>query len=80
MSWASTSPRSQPPEDIPAPLLHELARRLFIAGTPRDVEAQGEHLAASGVERLFGMLQWGPRRYDEQMRMLAKHLLPAFAA
>ncbi len=68
------------PEDIPAPLLHELARRLFIAGTPRDVEAQGERLAASGVERLFGMLQGGLRRHDEQMHMIAKHLLPALAA
>jgi 5,10-methylenetetrahydromethanopterin reductase len=64
-------------DDIPTPLLHELASRLFIAGTPKDVEAQGERLASSGVERLFCMFPGALLTHHEQMPLLAKHLLPA---
>lgn len=69
-------PSYEAPGDIPRDALHELARALFIAGTPRDAAEQVERLADAGVERLFCMLPGGPKRHREGLELIGRHLLP----
>ena len=69
-------PSYEAPEDIPRDTLHELARVLFIAGTPRDTAEQAERLAEAGVERLFCMLPSGPELHREGLELIGRHLLP----